>query len=218
MPETVESGVNAVVKRAPVDKRSDLRAKFLRGLRNPRTAWTFLMARTRGEIFRLWCQAFRPRVRVGRHLFLEGRLRIQGPGTVIIGDRVNIGMLVTPYTYSAEAVIRIGDDVFLNGTRFGCNQRIDVGDRCILSECRILDYDFHSVDPNHRNDPDFVKGGPVTIEENVWITPQCIVQKNVRIGRDSTITAGSIVRDDIPARAIAGGNPAAVWKMVKSLR
>jgi len=133
---------------------------------------------------------------------------------VIIGDRVNVGELVTPFTHSRDAVIRIGDDVFLNGTRISCIESVEIGARCILADCRINDYDFHSVDPEHRNDPAYIKHKPVTIEENVWITISCIILKGVRIGRESTITPGSVVRSDIPARTIAGGNPAIVLKAV----
>ncbi len=146
---------------------------------------------------------------------LGGSLEIRGPGTVIIGDNVNVEMLVTPYTHAPDAVIQIGDYVYLNGTRFGCKHRIEVGARSILAECRILDNDFHSVDPDHRNDPEYIKGSPVSIGENVWITAQCIIQKGVRIGRDSTITAGSVVKSEIPARTVAGGNPAVVIRTIE---
>lgn len=131
----------------------------------------------------------------------------------MIGDNVVIGMLVTPYTYSPEAVIAIGDGTYLNGTRFGCKERIDIGARCILAECRITDYDFHSADPEHRNDPDYARSRPVRIGENVWITVQCIVQKGATIGEGSTIAVNSVVRGDIPPRVIAAGNPAVVVKV-----
>lgn len=131
---------------------------------------------------------------------------------MIIGDHVNVGMLVTPWTYSPEAVIQIGDRVFLNGARFGCKQRVEVGARSILAECRVADYDFHSVDPEHRDEPGYLKCRPVTIGENVWITTDCTIQKGVTIGRDSTITPLSVVRTSIPERSLAGGNPAVVWK------
>src|SRR5690349_14956150 len=126
---------------------SSLWIKVRRGLRNPSAAWYALRIRLRGTLFKLWCRMFRPRITIGRNLILGGKLKIRGPGRVIIGDNVTIGMVVTPYTYSPEAEIRIGDEVFLNGTRFGCKDRIEIGSRCILAECRILDYDFHSTDP-----------------------------------------------------------------------
>lgn len=188
--------------------------KIQRGLREPGAAWVAVRGRVRGRVFTWWCRAFRPRVRIGRNLFLTGRLEIRGPGSVIIGDNVNVGMTVTPYTYSRDSVIQIGDRVFLNGARFGCKQRIEIGAHCILAECRITDYDFHSLDPEHRDDPAYIKCRPVTIGENVWVTRDVIIQKGVTIGRDSTIAPLSLVRTSIPERCVAGGNPAAVLKML----
>lgn len=186
--------------------------KLRRAFQNPADTIRAARGRIKGVLFTWWCRMFRPRIQIGRNLVLGGKLKIRGPGRVVIGDGVNIGMLVTPYTYAPDAVIRIGDEVFLNGTRLGCKERIDIGARCILAECRILDYDFHSVNPQHRNDPEFIKGSPITIGENVWITAQCFVQKGVKIGRNCTITPNSVVRSEIPAETVAGGNPAVVWK------
>ena len=192
------------------------REKILRALRNPRRAWGTARGLIRGCLFTLWCRLFRPRIRIGRNLILGGRLEIRGPGQVVIGDYVQIGMQVTPYTYTPNALIHIGDRSFLNGTRLGCSERIDIGARSILAECRISDCDLHSVNPDHRNDPDYIRARPVTIEENVWVTAQCIVLKGVTIGRNSTITANSVVRDNIPERSVAGGNPAIVWRTLDS--
>lgn len=186
--------------------------KIQRGLREPGAAWGSVRGRVRGWLFTRWCRTFRPRVRIGRNLFLGGRLKIRGPGSVVIGDNVSVGMTVTPYTYSRDAVIHIGDRVFLNGARFGCKQRVEIGAHCILAECSISDYDFHSVNPEHRNEPDYIKCRPVTIGENVWVTRDCTIQKGVIIGRDSTIATMSVVRTSIPERCIAGGNPAVVLK------
>ncbi|MDP8989829.1 MAG: acyltransferase [Acidobacteriota bacterium] len=127
---------------------------------------------------------------------------------------MTVSMRVTPFTYDAGAAIEIGDKVFLNGTRLGCRQKISIGNRCILAECRISDYDFHSVDPEHRNDPAYIKYRPVTIEENVWIGTDCSIQKGVMIGRNSTIAAMSLVRTNVPPNSIVGGNPAVVLKTI----
>src|ERR687884_376574 len=78
----------------------------------------------------LWCRAwFRIRgVRfyAGRNLRIDGRLIIRGPGMVTVGDNVRFAMTVTPWTYNTKAVISIGDDSFINGTRFGCQLGITV--------------------------------------------------------------------------------------------
>jgi serine acetyltransferase len=52
----------------------------------------------------------------------------------------------------------------------------------------------------------------VTIGNNVWIGDSAIVSKGVTIGDNAVIGAGSIVVKDIPANAIAAGNPATVIK------
>lgn len=189
-------------------------AKLLRALQQPGDAWTSIRGRLRGKLFTLWCRLFRPRIQIGRNLFLDGKLRIRGPGRVILGDNVMVSMVVTPYTHDTDAVIEIGERVFLNGTRFGCKERIQVGSHCILAECRISDYDFHSTHPQHRNDPAYIRSGPITIGDNVWVAVDSIVQKGVTIGRNSTIAALSLVRSDIPENSIAGGNPATVLKRV----
>ncbi len=190
------------------------REKLVRGLRNPLAAWQAVRARARGRCFTLWCRLFRPRITIGRNLILDGHLIVRGPGRVTLGNDVTVSMRVTPFTYDAGAAIEIGDKVFLNGTRLGCRQKISIGNRCILAECRISDYDFHSVDPEHRNDPAYIKYRPVTIEENVWIGTDCSIQKGVMIGRNSTIAAMSLVRTNVPPNSIVGGNPAVVLKTI----
>jgi acetyltransferase-like isoleucine patch superfamily enzyme len=166
--------------------------KVIRGLREPRYAYAALRSRLRGGIFKVWCRLFRRRVSIGRGLILEGKLKIRGPGRVIIGNNVIVGMLVTPFTYAPEAAIEIGDGVYLNGTRFGCKDRIRVGLRSILAECRIVDWDFHSTHPDHRHDAEYIGGAPITIEENVWITADCMILKGATIGCGSTIGPNSV--------------------------
>ena len=184
----------------------------MRALRHPSQAWWAIRIRVRGRLFAVWCRLFRPRVSVGRNFKLDGKLKIRGAGRVKIGDNVLVSMLVTPYTYSPDALIEIGNDVFLNGSRFGCKYRISIGSRSILADCRISDYDHHSTDPHHRDDPAYIKGAPITIGENVWIAGAAYIQKGVTIGDNSTVAAMALVRNDIPSGSIAGGNPATIWK------
>ena len=59
---------------------------------------------------------------------------------------------------------------------------------------------------------------PVHIGDNVWIGDSAIVCKGVRIGENSIIGAGAVVVRDIPANAVAAGNPAAVVKYLDAGR
>jgi len=52
----------------------------------------------------------------------------------------------------------------------------------------------------------------VFIEENVWIGDRVMILGGVTIGEGAILQAGSVVVSSIPKYAIAGGNPARVFK------
>src|SRR6185503_20681425 len=104
-------------------------ALLARVLREPRVAVREGRAILKGLLCRAWCRLLRRRFRAGRNLRIDGRLILRGPGTVILGDNVRIGMTVTPWTYAPEAVITIGNDSFVNGTSFGCALEVRIGSR-----------------------------------------------------------------------------------------
>jgi carbonic anhydrase/acetyltransferase-like protein (isoleucine patch superfamily) len=56
----------------------------------------------------------------------------------------------------------------------------------------------------------------VKIGKNVWVGDSAIIGKGVHIGDNAVIGAGSIVVKDIPANAIAAGNPASVLKYLET--
>lgn len=62
------------------------------------------------------------------------------------------------------------------------------------------------------DDPHFgVKGGPVIIEDYVWVCSRAIILPGVTIGKGAVIASGAIVSKDVPPFAIVGG----VNKIVK---
>ena len=114
------------------------------------------------------------------------------------------------------------------GVRIGCNcmislrAKIDarrgqiiIGDRCTITYgCVILS---HDASARHIN-PDDNGSGIVVIEDDVYIGVNSVVLRNVRIGRNSVIVAGSVVSKDIPPNVIAFGNPAKVIKEIERFR
>ncbi len=191
--------------------------KLNKALRHPGLALRFASAIVNGHLYKAWYGLFRTNVSIGRNFRVTKRLRIKGPGTIVIGDSVTIdgtSHAVTPYTYAKEAIIRIGNNVFLNSTRFGCRISITVGDDCILGDANVTDTDFHHVDPRQRHSPEPPPAKPVVIERNVWIAGASIVLKGVTIGENSVVGAGSVVTRDIPKDSLALGNPAQVVKSI----
>lgn len=162
----------------------------------------------KGLFVRVRLSLRRGHVRLGRRLVVEGRLRIRGPGTVIIGDDVIIGNNTDIYTHSPQSVVTVGERTFLNGTRFGCSRAITVGPEGILADARITDTDFHAVGRDRHSKAAPVAMAPVIIGRNVWIGAAAFVLKGVSIGDNSLVAAASVVTRDVPPDTIVGGNPA----------
>jgi virginiamycin A acetyltransferase len=64
---------------------------------------------------------------------------------------------------------------------------------------------------------DLVMGAPsrgdTVVGNDVWLGYQTLVMPGVTIGDGAIVAAGSVVTGDVPAYAIAGGNPARVLRM-----
>jgi acetyltransferase-like isoleucine patch superfamily enzyme len=190
---------------------------FMKGIKEPLKGFEVLKLLAKGYYYKLKYTIFNKKIQIGKNFKVSGRLLIGGPGRVIIGDNVSIeGMAfpVTPWTSNPEAEIIIGNNVFINSARFGCSKKIEIGDNCIIADCRILDSDYHSVYAEKRNDPQYIESLPIKIGNNVWITMGCVILKGVTIGDNSTITALSVVCDDVDEYSVYGGNPA---KLIRKL-
>lgn len=183
-------------------------SQFRRALSEPGRAFVVATALLRGHLCRLSCRLRGIRFQAGRDLKIFGRLRVRGPGRVILGDNVTIGMTVTPWTYSAEAEIVIGNGTFLNGTRFGCAQRIVVGAGCILADAQIMDTDFHSLRADRRSTRAPVRVAPVLIDDNVWLAANVGILPGTEIGRDSVVGFGAVCSGTLPSGMVIAGNPA----------
>ena len=188
--------------------------KILKALSSPKEAYGYLRSKSKGEFYRLWYNTFSGRVSIGKNFMVSGKLNISGPGKVTIGNNVRIGMEVTPWTSSKEAHIIVGNNVFLNGTRFGCAVKIEIGDNSVIADARIMDTDYHSTNPNERHNPDFIGKGPIKIGKNVWVTINIVILKDVTVGDNSTLTPNSVIVKDVPENCVYGGNPA---KCIKTL-
>lgn len=96
---------------------------------------------------------------------------------------------------------RIGNNAFLDGRR-----GLSIGNRVVMA-AEVMIYTLqHDIDS-----PTFaVEGGPVSIEDYVYIGPRAIILPNVRIGYGAVVAAGAVVTRDVPPYTIVGGIPARV--------
>lgn len=55
---------------------------------------------------------------------------------------------------------------------------------------------------------------PITIEDNVWIGGNVVLNPGVTVGSNSVVGSGSVVTKDIPANVVAAGNPCRVIREI----
>lgn len=100
--------------------------------------------------------------------------------------------------------LRIGTGTYLNrNTEVIAWREVLIGNDCQIGwDVLIMDTDQHPI-PGRGID-----NRPVRIGDRVWIGARAIILKGVTIGDDAVVGAGAIVTHDVPAGAIAVGQPA----------
>jgi acetyltransferase-like isoleucine patch superfamily enzyme len=190
-------------------------SKLSKALNEPWASIKLIAAIAKGHFYRIWLPLCGRRFTVGRNFKVFGTLDVRGPGYVVFGDNVTIGMCVTPYTHDVKATITIGNHCFLNGTRFGCKTGIEIGDDCILAEARIMDTNFHSTRSDRWNPEAPVTTKSVRIERNVWIAADVAILPGTTVGENCVIGIGSICSGTYPKDSLITGNPARVVRKIE---
>jgi acetyltransferase-like isoleucine patch superfamily enzyme len=164
-------------------------------------------------VFLAQCATYGDNISIDRVPYINGNPRIELGSNIRVSGLINIA---APSTGTPTLVI--GDGVFIgHGTSFAVASRISIGKYAsIAGGCYIADTEGHShYNPQKpiwevpAGDGDIA---PITIEDGVQISRNCMILKGVTIGARSVIGAGSVVRSDIPPDSIVMGNPARVVK------
>lgn len=165
---------------------------------------------------------FHDRLYLGSHVFIDDHAllfqRRQG-GDLKIGNNVSIfryNILETGYGGSLE----IGDNASIH-PKCQLNayvSRIHIGSGTMLAPCCALySYDHGLTLERPIREQPLKSSGGIHIGKEAWLGYGCIVLDGVTIGDGAAIGAGSVVTRDVPAYAVALGNPARVVKHRKDI-
>lgn len=119
--------------------------------------------------------------------------------------RVNHYSKVTKNTY-------ISDHVNFNGMHITGKGKVSIGRYFHSGSGCLMITDTHNYEGNCIPYDDTDKVRDIIIDDFVWLGSRVIILGGVHIGEGAIIQAGAVVVNDIPAYAIAGGNPAKVFK------
>ena len=99
--------------------------------------------------------------------------------------------------------LEVGDNSWFGESVWIYNQdRICIGSNVCISQDTFLTCGSHDAATNMD-----LRVAPITIEDGVWITSKCVVQKGVTIGRSALVTPLSVVHRSLEPEGVYGGNP-----------
>jgi acetyltransferase-like isoleucine patch superfamily enzyme len=186
------------------------RGLLRRARREPGRAIAAGWALLKGHFYRAYFRLRGLRFQAGRNLRVFGSISLRGPGEVIFGDNVVVYGRTTPWTYTPEARILVGDNVILGRVEFGCVREIVIGRDSILGRCGIMDTDFHSTRADRRAPDAPVRIAAVHIGANVWVGQNVGILPGTRIGENSVVSYGAVCAREYPPNVVLAGNPAKV--------
>ena len=133
------------------------------------------------------------RIRSGAALYSDITIETADNGAVTIGEETHIQPRCQLVAGKASIII---------------GKRVEIAPGCAL-------YPFnHGFSPGKKiREQPLVSKGDIVIGDDAWLGYGVIILDGVHIGEGAVIGAGSVVTQDIPAHAIAVGNPARVVKM-----
>jgi acetyltransferase-like isoleucine patch superfamily enzyme len=123
---------------------------------------------------------------------------------------------VPPIRIDFGTNVKLGEWTFINSNCTIVDTcLVSIGARTMLAPNVSLYSGTHPLDPEVRdglNGPEL--GKEIWIEEDCWIGGNAIILPGVRIGKGSTVGAGSVVTKDVPPYKVVAGNPARIIKDV----
>lgn len=150
------------------------------------------------------------------------------PGDIIIGKDSYISGELKTLNYGGRIVI--GENSYIgSNTKLWSGEAITIGNNVLVSHnVHIIDTTSHETNHLERAnsfinsistggtylDKGSVITAPITIEDHVWISFNCIILKGVKIGKGAIIAAGSVVTKDVNPFTLVGGNPAKLIKLI----
>jgi acetyltransferase-like isoleucine patch superfamily enzyme len=118
-----------------------------------------------------------------------------GTGTSIYDSSIVLGeVLVGSNTW-------IGPNTILDGSG-----GLVIGDNCSIS-AGVQIYSHDTVKWANSGGVESFEYSPTSIESNVYLGPNVVVERGVTIGAGAVVGANSLVNCDIPAKCRAWGNP-----------
>lgn len=135
------------------------------------------------------------------------------------------------YLVGKEGSVNIGKYVILNSANIICNEKISVGDHCMLGWGTVVCDSWVNVDKSADTERKAlllnaaqsydryvdlsVYAKPIIIENNVWVGFDAVIMPGVRLGEGCIIGCKTVIYHDVPSYAVVAGNPSRITKYLQ---
>ncbi|MDB1089406.1 acyltransferase [Streptomyces sp. ACA25] len=131
----------------------------------------------------------------------------------VIGRDVTLTVGMLPgLDLGTGAVLRLGDGVVLGrGSHLVADAPITVGGDVFFGPyCYVTSTNHSYDDPQQPVGRQWPRAAPVEIGPGSWIGTGAVVLPGSRLGRNTVVAAGAVVRGEVPDHAVVAGAPARV--------
>ncbi|HEY0740157.1 MAG TPA: acyltransferase [Chryseosolibacter sp.] len=147
---------------------------------------------------------------LGKNVFIERNVKLMRyPGNIAVGNDVVLKEGARICSCNAKATIEIGERTTIGYHTFlFASKKIRIGKDCLIAAFVYI------VDSNHRTarhlpiNQQENETGEIYIGDDVWISSNVTILKDVNIGDGAVIAANSVVNKSVPPYEIWGGSPA----------
>lgn len=165
---------------------------------------------------------------IGSRCAFDGTVIIRGPEHIAFGDGCAFGPRCRIEAWDSRPgtdedfnpMIVFGKNVSITAScHIGAINSVEIGDNALIGTgVVIIDHGHGRVCAEEVGIPPIDRTlhskGPVKVGRNVWIGEYAVILPGVTVGDEAVIGACSVVTHDVPQRAVVGGNPARVLKVL----
>lgn len=120
----------------------------------------------------------------------------------------------SPFYCEFGKTISIGEKTFINmNVTMLDGAKIIIGNNVMIGPNTQLYCASHDLNYLNRRNWETICD-PITIEDDVWIGGNVVINKGVTIGARSVIAANSVVNTDVPPDSLYGGTPAKLIRII----
>lgn len=161
-------------------------------------------------------------IQFGKNVTIESYTIIDGYASqkIILGDNAKIGsyskLLSTSHFSKLGKGLKMGNNSAIGDyTHFGAPGGIIIGDDVIMGSY----ISFHSENHNFQDTTKLIREQGVSnkgivLGNNIWVGAKVTFLDGCKVGDNSVVAAGAVVKDEFPPNCVIGGVPAKVIKTI----